>query len=453
MLPKSMACWRVMPSPHSIPPTRSRPAIWRLVLALASLAGLGWWWQAVQPVEMPSPTQRPVAAVVAPDVLVPPVTAPGRQPPTRPAPDVPQTDGADCAASLAPQVRLRAAAAAASAAGRDGALQPLLARIESEERRALEAGAALHAAAVERLRASAEPTTRAVGLQLAAMPQSTGRADCRGDDCDAALLAAWQQAKPPLAELAMLALRSQDGEIYARAWAACQRADRLAADVPACSQLSAQRWAQLAPDAAAPWLDLAAQARAAGDVGGELHALQRAALAARWHRPAGGLLRELLAQAGPSTSDPIARWHGDWHALSAELQVPDDTMRTLLNACAAPLDANRQQVCSQLFGRALAASEDLLQLTMAIHLGQRVGWPAEQLVVLQQERDALRVAAASHAMQWIPPEGVATWSPTALCAGLAAMRQHLARRAEVGELAALRALLPAPVAAASAQAR
>ena len=217
----------------------------------------------------------------------------------------------------------------------------------------------------------------------------------------------------------------------------------------------------MAPDTAAPWLTLAAQARAAGDAGGELNAIHRAALAPRWHRPAGGLLRALLAQSAPSPSDPMARWHADWHALSADLQVAVHPMATLLQYCTAPLDTNRQQVCNQLVGRMLAAPEDLLQLTLAIHLGQRLGWPAEQLAMHRHERDALRAAAASQARQWVAPDNGDAWKPAAMCAGLAAMRQHLARWADGGELAALRALLPvapapasaAAAAAASAQAR
>lgn len=424
------------------------------MLALASVAGLAWWWQAAQQAKTPPPAPQPVTAVVAPDVLVPPVPAPLRQPPTRTAPAAPQTDAADCVASLSPMVRLRTAAAAASAAGHDGVLRPLLARIETEDERAKDAGAALHAAAVERLQASADPATRAVGLQVAAMQPPLVRASCRRDECLDEVRAAAQQAQVRLAELATLALGSQDGQIYARAWATCRQAGQPAADVPACGQLSAHRWAQLAPDTAAPWLALAAQAWTAGDVAGQLNAMHSAALASDWRNPAGGLLRALLAQTAGLPSDPMARWHIDWHALSAELQASGLHAPTPMQFCAAPLDSNRLQTCTQLASRMLAAPEDLLQLSLAIGMARRVGWPAEQLEARRRERDALMAAAASQIGQWAVPDDMAKWKPAAMCAGLAAMHQHVARLADLGELAALRALLPvAPAAAASVQVR
>lgn len=385
---------------------------------------------------------------VVPSLVPPPVSQPRVQPAATAlaVPITPAAASADCLASLSTLGRLRAAAAGALAD--DSVLRPLLARIETEEDRARQAGAALHAAAVQRLRASTDLPTRAIGLQLAAMLQPNSPADCQGDDCTAALQAARQHARAPLAELAALALGSNDAQVHARAWSACQQASQPPADVPACSQLSVQRWAQLAPDTAAPWLVLAAQARAAGDAAGELNAMHRAALAADWRNPAGGLLRPLLAQTAPVLAAPLVRWHTEWQALDAELRVASLAAPAPLRFCAVPLDSNRLQTCTQLAKRMLAAPEDLLQLTMAIGMARQVGWPAEQVEARQRELDALMAAATNQARHLAVPGADAALNTAALCAGMAAMHQHLARRADGGELAALRALLPvAPLAA------
>ena len=432
------------------------------MVALALAAGLAWWWRAA-----PQPEGRHVPATVVPGVVPSPVPLQAPQARAQPVvtalavPITPEAASADCVASLSSLGRLRAAAAGALAD--DSVLRPLLARIETEEDRAQQAGAALHAAAVQRLRASTDLPTRAIGLQLAAMLQPNSPADCQGDDCTAALQAARQQARAPLAELATLALGSNDAQVYARAWSACQQASQPPADVPACSQLSVQRWAQLAPDTAAPWLVLAAQARAAGDAAGELNAMHRAALASDWRHPAGDLLRPLLAQTAPVPAAPLVRWHAEFHALSAELRVASMVAPMPLQFCAAPLDSNRLQTCTQLANRMLAAPEDLMQLSLAIAMARRVGLPAEQVAVRRREFDALMAASASQARHLAVPGADAALNTATLCAGMAAMHQHLVRWADGGELAALRALLPAaagaaPVrpaaaAAASAQAR
>ena len=103
---------------------------------------------------------------------------------------------------------------------------------------------------------------------------------------------------------------------------------------------------------------------------------------------------------------------------------------------------------TQLANRMLAAPEDLMQLSLAIAMARRVGLPAEQVAVRRLEFDALMAASASHARHLAVPGADAALNTAALCAGMAAMHQHLARRADGGELAALRALLPvAPLAA------
>jgi len=462
-----MACSRAMPPLRRTTPAGPRPAAWRLLagaLAVVALvAGLAWWWWQAAP----QPEERRVAATVVADVVVRPVPPPVSRALARPAVTALAVStplgeaSADCLASRSTLGRLRAAAAGALAD--DSVLQPLLARIETEEYRAQQAGAALHAAAVQRLRASTDLPTRAIGLQLAAMLQPNSPADCQGDDCTAALQAARQQARAPLAELATLALGSNDALVYARAWSACQQASQPPADVPACSQLSAQRWAQLAPDTAAPWLVMAALALAAGDVAGELNAMHRAALAPDWRNSAGGLLRPLLVQTAPVPAAPLVRWHAEFHALSAELGVASMVAPIALQFCAAPLDSNRLQTCTQLANRMLAAPEDLMQLSLAIAMARRVGLPAEQVAVRQREFDALMAASASQARHLAVPGADAALNTATLCAGMAAMHQHLVRWADGGELAALRALLPAaagaapartaPAAAASAQAR
>jgi len=323
-----------------------------------------------------------------------------------------------------------------------------MAQYESESAEFDRAGLAAHAAAVQRLRTSADPVQRAAGLFILSSARLTGMEGCQGDDCSQVLKRLEQAAVAPLAELAMLARDNASAQVYSWAWNACSMARYKGWAPPACEALNPQRWAQLAPDSAWPWLAQASQARLAGDVAGEVSAMHRAAGAANWRNESGGLLRLLLAVQAPGQSAQVQR-QTDMHALMAELGSAGMGLGGLATFCGKAMDANRQQTCTTIAERLLTQADSLLHLGIGIGVAERSGWPAAKVTALRLERQQLTRQAADLGplLSAIGPD------PATACAGLARMHQEIVRRAELGELAALRAQLAASPAASAPAAR
>jgi hypothetical protein len=119
----------------------------------------------------------------------------------------------------------------------------------------LSAGIAAARARIEaRLRASADPYANAVAVWLDRS---------RDDDPDGAANAERRR------RLAALAAGTHDPRLYALALGACWRRDAPSS----CPSLSARRWAELDPGNAMPWLLLADEAAAQGDLSGLQEAL------------------------------------------------------------------------------------------------------------------------------------------------------------------------------------
>lgn len=346
-----------------------------------------------------------------------------------------------CGASITPLAKLRAAVAAALPD--DNALVALLARMESEEDTAQRAGAAAHAAAVQRLRASADPQQHAAGLFILASPRPAGPMDCHGGDCSQALKQLEQSGVAPLAELAALARETTSAQVYGWAWTACNTAQYKGWAPPGCVGLSTQRWAQLAPNSAWPWLAQATQARLAGDASGELNAMHRAGGAANWRSDSGSLLRLLLA-AQPQGLQGLPRLNSELQALITDITaLAINVPMGLGSFCGRSMDANRQQTCAAMADRLLSQADNLLHLGIGIAVAERAGLPAARTAASRQELDQLK-------KQTPDLDAVQAASAVTACAGMAQMRQYIARQATLGELGALRERLAASALAASA---
>lgn len=431
-----------MQTPHRLPPAPAQapsraPPRWRAagaVLLAGLLLAVVWLWP-LQVAPVPGTVVAPasVAMLAVPPAAWPAASAPmaGAAPAAASAQPGPE---ADCGASITPLAKLRAVLA--SALPDDSQLAALLARVENEEDTAQRAGAAAHAAAVQRLRASADPVQQAAGLYILASPRPAGPMNCQGDDCSEAMKQLEQSGVAPLAELAALARETTSAQVYGWAWSACNMALYKGWGPPGCVGLSPQRWAQLAPESAWPWLAQATQARQAGDVAGEVSAMHRAGGAANWRSDSGSLLRLLLA-AQPQGLQGLPRLHSELQALMTDITtVAINVPMGLGSFCGRAMDANRQQTCAAMADRLLSQADNLLHLGLGIAVAERSGLPAARTAALRQERDLLMKQTPSL-------DAVQATNAVTACAGMAQMRQYIARQATLGELGVLRERLAA----------
>jgi len=210
---------------------------------------------------------------------------------------------------------------------------------------------------------------------ILASPPACRAADCQGDDCAEAMKQLEQSGMAPLAELAALARETTSAQVYGWAGTACNTAQYKGWAPPGCVGLSTQRWAQLAPNSAWPWLAQATQARLAGDASGELNAMHRAGGAANWRSDSGSLLRLLLA-AQPQGLQGLPRLNSELQALITDITALAINVPMGLDSfCGRSLDANRQQTCTVMADRLLSQADNLLHLGIGIAVAERAGLP------------------------------------------------------------------------------
>ena len=185
--------------------------------------------------------------------------------------------------------------------------------------------------------------------------------------------------------LARLAADSRDPLVYALAMGSCQPMGR-APNPGACQLLSPEQWVTIDPDNASPWLQLAdAAITRRTDPSEAFHrAAQAKVLRSYW----GALHGPVLSAQPPGTSAL------DRLAMVADATNVSPAAAPLAPAaafCAAALlrDVNRRQTCESLATLLVEHGDNLVDLTVGRTLGERVGWPAERLAALRDERDAL----------------------------------------------------------------
>lgn len=237
----------------------------------------------------------------------------------------------------------------------------LQSQMEDWERSQDAAAAALEARLVESLRARGDDWSRMQAFALT-------------DDADGA---------------ARMARATTDGRVYGMAWRLCRKPD--AAKVPACQQLSAERWSQLDADNVAPWFELAAAAERGKDRSGLEHALHRAALAKRVQFGFGDL-SDLVAEPAFVEAGP-----GAWQQLFVKLIGVDAGLSfpRMSKGCSkdAVLDANRRQTCAALARLLIRDGRSIFDKTIGENYGRAAGLPAEEMDAIQAKRK--RAEAAS----------------------------------------------------------
>ena len=291
--------------------------------------------------------------------------------------------------------------------------------------------------ALDGMAASADPIARAAAEYFPAQRQLLALADgaaCAAQDVDcrertdAARAALSRHAE----RLVGHALATADATAYGWAHRVC--AAPAAADVPACQLVSAGQWVRLAPGNAAPWLAVAREARRGNDPARLDEAMFQVASATRHDGATFTLAALLAAHASPDDGNPFGALllAAKGNAFGSMADVED--MQAASAYCAGPdlADSNRREVCQRVATLLAERSSTLQARTMARGLGKRLGWPAERLLALQQQGDALMAALTE------PPASSPSPSPSPACTAALRDLGHLRVAARWGEVEALR---------------
>jgi hypothetical protein len=240
------------------------------------------------------------------------------------------------------------------------------------------------------LSATPNLTAQAAALVVESQNQLPFLSQCDGNDCKAGMKAYQASMQIPTAKLANLARTSDSPQVYSWALTSCEFATMSSSAPSECSGLSTQRWAQIAPDNAWPWLALASEARRSSDTSGEESAMYRASHASDWSDPGDVPQRLLLSNLPEEASDSTR--------LGSIGSVRGFTTTNLLRLgsvsayCGAGQDANRRQSCQGLANHILDNASSMLELSFGITIAERSGLSHEKVSVasatLEQARSA-----------------------------------------------------------------
>lgn len=254
------------------------------------------------------------------------------------------------------------------------------------------------------------------------------------DDADERQQVAGQLLLGDTARAAMAAASGIDARAYGAALRACRTGQTSTS--AACAALSAERWAQLDPDNAAPWLVLLSEAQQRGDRAQAINAMHRAGLARVLDSGWGWLTQQVLA-ALPSDlpesghvmllTDLMGK---DAAWLPAQFNGPTGYCRKEALA-----DANTRQQCEVVAGLLMTRAPTLIEAAIGMSLGQRLGLPDERMPVTRAQIDA--------ATNWRMTALESQLQRQSACEGTRAMIADLRDSARVGEWPALQAAMKA----------
>ena len=233
--------------------------------------------------------------------------------------------------------------------------------------------------------------------------------------------------------LASMALTTRSPKVYALAMNACQKHRKEGV----CLQLSPEQWARLDPDNAVPWLHVAADAGDRREAPTAAEAFFRVSRAARSDAHWGAMVGLVLAKL-PTDSPILDKVALASEVLAVEAAAPMPLVPASQYCAVAEVrDANRQQVCSAMAEVLVNKGSSLMDVALGASVGQRVGWPAERLSAVHDERDALMQVNQQ-------PQAAHPWS----CLALVRTLNQLTEMGQHGELGAMRRALklsPEPV--------
>src|SRR5262249_32831194 len=157
----------------------------------------------------------------------------------------------------------------------------------------------------------------------------------------------------------------------------------------ACAGITAARWAEVEPDNAVPWTLVASEAAGRGDEEARGVAMAHAAAAQRFDHHAEELLRP-VATASVQGANRLDQLEVSGAAMGVYAAVPLLDYQEIARYCGkGAIDANRRGSCGQLANQMVDKDRSVLGLRYAISIGERVGWSAERIAALKDERDAM----------------------------------------------------------------
>jgi len=231
--------------------------------------------------------------------------------------------------------------------------------------------------------------------QAAARYLRSGRADVAatmGANCDSpACTAVWESwrrdGQGQREALAQLAQTSDDAQVYAWAYRACQGVSSQASG--SCLAVTAARWAQLDSGNAEPWLAVASEARARKDAAAFDDAMFHVASADR-HDPGWGALSAEIIDHVPPDDANLLGLAGLMAQTAAVETLRSPAWSQTSQYCSEQElgDSNRREVCERIATVLADRSTTLLARSVGEALGKRVGWPAERVAATTLQRDA-----------------------------------------------------------------
>ena len=286
---------------------------------------------------------------------------------------------------------------------------------------------------IDDLRADTSEFARAAAVLLALAGSdytrlATGDAavSCSGAECEAN-----RQAVARIADgrdtLARMATTTNDPRVYALAFNTCGRAP--SAD-GACQLLNAEQWARLDPGNAAPWLFVLTQAVQSRDAEAQSEALFRISASTRSDQhffAVPGLVIDHLP--GDEASMPaVLTLASEAIGVESAWSLPGYQVLSELCKTSALRDANRHQICTAAAELLVEHSDTLLERSVGIGIGTRLGWSDDRITRLRGEQAA-----------YVDSLGAATaQTPVDGCTGIRRDLATVNRHARLGEADALR---------------
>lgn len=213
--------------------------------------------------------------------------------------------------------------------------------------------------------------------------------------------AAWRSFAQVREAMVADVLTARDAPAYALVFYACLKSRQDADIAGSCKLVSAAQWAQLDSSNAMAWVHAAWEAHARGDAAGRAEAIRRAAQAteSRLHMDA---MVEPAGHAQVRNLDSTTRSIAQTTVMGIRAAIPVPGLLVLNDECLSkpPLDDARRETCDALARTLAEHSQTLLEMSFGLRIGERVGWPDEQLRALRERRDAAQAALTEEQKPW-----------------------------------------------------
>jgi hypothetical protein len=237
------------------------------------------------------------------------------------------------------------------------------------------------------------------------------------------------QADESRDELVQLAAGGQDAAVYAVAAGLCRTGLSDADAAGSCQRITLTGWARLDPDNAVPWIAIAQSARARGDANAEASAFARAAAARTIDNSGESLLSFALSEM-PRDATPLEKSALTIEFIGYETAWGRPEISEIGRYCsptAVHQNATRKE-CNAVAELLVGPGTTMLYFSFGGTLGQRVGWPAERVRQVVDEKEALLQLETRNEQN--------LWS----CDTVSRVNAFIVERERVGEIAALRGL-------------